>query len=278
MKQHLYNKEEYGRRVIAGEIDLGQYYDVPASVEVEKAKLIIAHLFEKKREMILDLGCSLGFYSFQFVKENKFVVGVDYEMQSLRTANKKKSTLNTISEQEKNNINFLNADALQLPFQDEAFDKISNVDFIEHIVPEYQQRVVKEMYRILKKDGKVYMYTPNYIRVRMEYFINKMKYALKGRHYGWQESKPYKDNPELQDHQDTLLHVGLLSFEKVKRLFESQGFIVDQVIYVEYSVPFLFSLSQKIIKTCNIKKPPFYGIFCSNSSIVFRKPRTANNL
>ncbi len=268
MKEHFYNKEEYARRITCGEIDINTYYASPSEVEVQKAYSIIKHFFSQKQEKILDLGCSLGFYSFRFVNKDKFIVAVDYELQSLLIANKHKETF---LKKEYLNLAFLQADALHLPFHDGAFDKISNVDFIEHIVPTHQATVVQEICRVLKHDGKVYTYTPNYTRLRLEYYFNKIKYALHGRHFGWQENKPYKDKPDLPNHQDTLLHVGLLSFQKVKQLFLQNGFSADTVLYTEYSIPFLTSFSQKLIKKFNIEKPPFYSIFCSNSSIIFKK-------
>ena len=262
MNDHLYNKEEYARRISHGEIDTGAYYASPSKVEVEKAHSIVRNLFSSESEKVLDLGCSLGFYSFRFVSENKFIVAVDYELQSLLVANKHKEAL---PKKLQLNLTFLQADALHLPFQEEAFDKISNVDFIEHIIPRHQATVVQEICRVLKPDGRVYMYTPNYTRLRLEYYINKIKYAFHGRRFGWQEDRPYEDKPDLPNHQDTLLHVGLLSFQEVKQLFVQNGFSVDTVLYTEYSIPFLTSLSQKIIKKFNIRKPLFYSLFCSNS-------------
>lgn len=106
MNEHLYNKEEYARRITHGEIDTDAYYTSPADVEVEKANTIIKNLFSQKYEKILDLGCSLGFYSFRFVNKNKFIVAVDYEFQSLLVANKHKETL---SKQHQLNLTFLQA-------------------------------------------------------------------------------------------------------------------------------------------------------------------------
>lgn len=265
MKEHLYNKEEYARRLDEGEIDTEGYYACPPEVEIEKAKNIVEQ-FLFHDEKVLDLGCSLGFYSFQFATNNNRVIGVDYEFRSLCIANKHKETFSN-----KDLLKFIQADALHLPFQEGVFDKLSNVDFIEHIILKHQSAVVKEMFRVLKPGGKLYVYTPNYTRLRIEYYLNKIKYAFCGRYFGWQEDRPYKDKPELRNHQDTLLHVGLLSFRNVKKLFIYNGFSVDQVLYTEYSIPFLTLFCQKILKAFGIKHPPFYSVFCSNSSIIFKK-------
>jgi len=268
IEKHLYNKWEYGRRVTSGEIDTTQYYNDPHEIEINKAKTIISRLFTDHYERVLDVGCSLGFYSFMFANKQRFVVGTDYELHSLRTATKQQQF-------RKKHIKyrpcFVNADALHLPFKEKKFDVISNVDFIEHIIHQHQPSIIKEMHRILKDGGKIYTYTPNYVRLRMEYYINKIRYALKGQHFSWQEDRPYKDNPDLQNHQDTLLHVGLLSFDQVKKLFIQEGFVVDTVLYSEYSIPFFTSLTQKCIQGLGIQKPPFYALFCSNTSIIFRK-------
>ncbi|MCK4326333.1 class I SAM-dependent methyltransferase, partial [bacterium] len=143
-------------------------------------------------------------------------------------------------------------------------------DFIEHIIPANQSKVIKEMRRVLKPGGLILTYTANLIRLRMEYYINKFKYALKGRYFGWQEDRPYKDRPDLKNHQDTLLHVGLLSFYSLKKLFLRNELAIKKIIYDEWNIPLLFAWIKNnnlFFRRCRF----LYGIFASNSMMLFEE-------
>jgi len=50
MNEHLYNKEEYARRITHGEIDTDAYYASPAEVEVKK--------FNIQKPLFYSLFCS----------------------------------------------------------------------------------------------------------------------------------------------------------------------------------------------------------------------------
>ena len=56
-----------------------------------------------------------------------------------------------------NNVNVV-ADATQLPFKNKSVDAIINIVILEH-VPE-PERVVDEMYRVIKNRGVIYTHIP----------------------------------------------------------------------------------------------------------------------
>ena len=97
--------------------------------------------------------------------------------------------------------------------------------------------------------------------------FGKIRYFFKGRSFGWQDGISYKDNPELKNHQDTKLHVGLLSFNELKKLFLSNGFKIKKIYKIDYNPPFLTWFFRRL----KIRFTPFYSIFCSNSMILFKK-------
>ena len=59
----------------------------------------------------------------------------------------------------KGNINPIFANGEILPFKDESFDRIICTEVIEHIYND--ESAVSEMTRVLKKDGKAFLTTPN---------------------------------------------------------------------------------------------------------------------
>lgn len=104
-----------------------------------------------KEELILDIGCSEGLQTMLLGERCKKIIGIDISEKAVATANylspyisKSKKRFNS----EFHCIKIENAG-----FENEYFDKIFSICVIEHI-PNYIE-VLKEAYRILKKDGQM---------------------------------------------------------------------------------------------------------------------------
>lgn len=99
---------------------------------------------------ILDVACGGGFLSNYLAKNNLNVTGIDLYPEALEVAKKHDST---------HSVKYLQADAYKLPFENEQFDCICMMDFLEHIddIP----RVIKESSRVLKKNGLIFFHTFN---------------------------------------------------------------------------------------------------------------------
>ncbi len=101
-------------------------------------------LFDKyilKGDKVLDLGCGNGrFYSF-FKRAEYF--GIDSSRNLIKIAKKKYPK-----------ANFLLADALNLPFPDNYFDKVFSIAVFHHIPSKhFRIRFLKEARRVLKRNG-----------------------------------------------------------------------------------------------------------------------------
>ena len=68
------------------------------------------------------------------------------------------------------NFKFQVADATKLPFQNNNFDLIISFDVIERI--KRDKRVMVEIYQKLKKNGKIFLGTPN--KNRLFHFLLKL--------------------------------------------------------------------------------------------------------
>lgn len=100
---------------------------------------------------ILDLGSGEG-GTTKILSENNFVVSLDINFTRLT--------------RQKENYNLkksLQADATILPFADLTFDLIIIQDVIEHI--EQLNKLCKEIIRVLKNNGSVYLSTPNRLSI-----------------------------------------------------------------------------------------------------------------
>jgi len=93
---------------------------------------------------VLDIATGSGDIAYLFSKNTQHVTGIDFTPEMIDIAKKRfKDT----------NINFLIADALELPFEDNSFDIVS-ISFGIRNVDDINQ-AIKEMHRVLKSNGKM---------------------------------------------------------------------------------------------------------------------------
>jgi len=109
----------------------------------------------QKADMILDLACGVGTFSIESKKQNAKPVGVDFSFLAVKVAKK------LFEEHTGEDGFFLVADARQLPFKSESFDKIICADFVEHLYPDDYLEVLRECWRVSKKSGSLIVYTPS---------------------------------------------------------------------------------------------------------------------
>lgn len=109
-------------------------------------------------DMILDLGCGSG-RQLGAISETSRVIGIDRSIGMLQRA---KKILN-----EENGFLVL-GDALDLPFKNDTFNKISSVRVIQHLSNSDKKKTLRECYRILSEEGYVQLinyqkWTPHHL-------------------------------------------------------------------------------------------------------------------
>ena len=96
----------------------------------------------------LDAGCGNGSDVYRYASLFE-IFGIDYQEEYINYCKNKYS---------KGNFSVQNI--YKLDFEDEFFDGIVMNQVIEHLA--YPQRVIEELYRVLKKNGVLIIGTPNY--------------------------------------------------------------------------------------------------------------------
>ena len=107
----------------------------------EQARFLFNYV--KDKDKVLDLGCGVGqFYEFLKDKDIEYR-GVDISENLIEIAQKKYKQ-----------ASFQVADALNLPFPDNYFDKVYAIALLHNIPSgEFREKLIKEVKRVLKKDG-----------------------------------------------------------------------------------------------------------------------------
>jgi ubiquinone/menaquinone biosynthesis C-methylase UbiE len=107
-------------------------------------------------EKNLDLGCGTGRLGLYFLSRD-------------RDLNVSFSDISPLSSRYLKGHNFINCPIEKTPFNDNTFDKIYCLHAISHF--EDEQKSIVEIKRILKKDGRLLIITPN------QYYVNVLKLA-----------------------------------------------------------------------------------------------------
>ena len=102
----------------------------------------IKHLLREKAPLInscLDIGCGTGHF-LSWVTDNlcKEVYGLDFAITGLASIEEK-------------GVQFLKANAHEIPLPDKSIDLITSFDFLEHVHPEYLEKTIKEMQRVCRR-------------------------------------------------------------------------------------------------------------------------------
>ena len=106
--------------------------------------------FGTRKVSILDVGCGAGFLTNEFAGKGFQVTGVDTSSDSLRVARAYDLT---------GTVDYIEADALELPFPDKSLDVVTCMDFLEHVVG--PRRYIEEIGRVLRPGGIFFFHTFN---------------------------------------------------------------------------------------------------------------------
>lgn len=104
----------------------------------------------RRGDRALDLGCGEGRHSILLARLGARVDAVDYERGALR-----KAAVFARRAGVAGRIRFRKADALDLPFDDAAFDVVVDYGCFHHVVKPDWKRYVREISRVLRPGGRL---------------------------------------------------------------------------------------------------------------------------
>lgn len=169
------------------------------NLNLKESRLRKVHkmILKEKPGSLLDIGCGKGDFSALFVNEGWKVWGIDLDSSIADEASKK--GLNAVV----HNV------STRLPFEDNFFDCVLAGEVIEHLVD--TDFFLKEVFRVLKKEGSAIITTPN-----LASFENKVR-ILFGIYPIW-----------VSYRLEGVGHIRAYTPRVLKKQLSEHGFIIEQ--------------------------------------------------
>ena len=158
---------------------------------------MLEYLEPKEGERILDVACGAGELSLKIAEKGCKVYGTDISEGAIKAAR-------SLAERSGITCEFRLGNAEILPYPDEFFDRVVCSSSLEHFKDDI--KALKEMYRVLKPNGKIVLTT---------------------------DSFTYPISDELKEkHREIAYVVNYYTIEKLKERFEIAGFEMNQGKYL----------------------------------------------
>lgn len=189
-------------------------------------KRIIAGIKIKKGIKVLDIGCGRGEIVFWAAKHGAKAFGIDYAKDAIALA---KTSAKTYAKEIQKRVHFTVTDAKKTPFPNTSFDIIFFIEVVEHLYPEEQEKIIKEIHRVLKQNGILVMHTaPS--KWFNDYTYRYYCYPLSRILIGAWNTITKKSYPHLlpwkllRTDSHTVMHVSEPDYFSLNKLFKHAGF------------------------------------------------------
>jgi len=111
-----------------------------------KESELLKQMDASEGDMILDLGCGMGYFTHIMGRKGAICFGMDFSFPSLKFARDEGPGF------------YLKGSSEDIPFKDNSFGKVLFTDVIEHL--EDEEPALKEIARVLKPSGELVITTP----------------------------------------------------------------------------------------------------------------------
>jgi 2-polyprenyl-3-methyl-5-hydroxy-6-metoxy-1,4-benzoquinol methylase len=214
MKSHKIDKKYYESSTFF-ENDAEVFTNLESSFQKYRISKVCQIYTPKKNEKVLDLGCGWGTFCFVFSPLCKKITGVDFSRKSIGLCQK------LLAQTNYKNINFICRDGQETKLKSGSYDVVICADLVEHLYPDIFEKVLEECNRVLKKGGKLIIWTPNRGHI-LEILKNHNIFLKK-----------------------IISHVDYKSMNSLIISLKKKSFLIKKSYYTESHLP-IFSLIEKV--------------------------------
>jgi ubiquinone/menaquinone biosynthesis C-methylase UbiE len=176
-------------------------------------QLVMEFLPPVQGRRILEIACGRGGFSRFLGSRGASVCGADFSASAVDIAKEKLHRNPSLVDR----VTYMQADAQNMPFEADSFDMVISCETIEH-VPDPRE-AVREMYRVCRPGGVLYLTTPNYLNFMGLYLI----YAAV-RHPGLKSSQPLDE---------------IFFFPQIRRFVTAAGWEIARTDGTVHQFPFI---------------------------------------
>jgi ubiquinone/menaquinone biosynthesis C-methylase UbiE len=209
-------KEYYDQ---SGYFDRGTAHltDIGSAFQRYRIRKVLEIYHPGDEDTVLDLGCGWGTFEFVLAPRVREIVGLDFSERSIEICNER------LAREGHRNVRFVQADARSTGLEEGSFDVIIAADLLEHLYPEDSDLVLAEAQRLLKRGGRLVVWTPN--RGHLIEILKNNRVLLK------------RD----------VTHVDYKSMERLRDGLRTHGFAIQKAYYVESHVPLLRTVERSLM-------------------------------
>jgi len=170
--------------------------------------------------MVLDIGCGRGEIVRHCAGLGADVFGIDYAPAAVRMTRDLIRSQQAAEASLPGRMEVACADAKNLPFPSQTFDRVLMFDVVEHLYPWELHQALLEVRRVLKPEGRLIVHTaPNRWYLQYAYPVVRLVRTLMG------QGKDYPRNPRqfgvaINEH----VHVNEQSLFSLRRVLAEAGF------------------------------------------------------
>lgn len=180
-------------------------------IYLEKLKFLDRFLPSKRNNRILDAGSGEGDIVERYLKKGYDIRGIDFSYSSMLVKK---------------------GDITKLPYKDESFDVVLCLDVLQYLPFKSQEDALKEIKRVLKKEGMVIFSLPN-----LDHFASKVCYFFTRKYIPTDsKTRPVGDRP-IREYVSLIKNSFVI--KKRKSVFPT-NFIVSAFLIKSYPKEFLW--------------------------------------
>ncbi len=131
------------------------FIEIPTDELSGRLAFTVSKFIDKKdirQKRVLDIGCGFGWFeAWALNQQPETIHGIELKSDNLKNLKKMRDK----------RLKCKVGSAIKIPYPNNSFDTVTSWEVVEHIPPQTEETMFREVYRVLKPRGVFYLSTPN---------------------------------------------------------------------------------------------------------------------